>query len=263
MPEHETLTGGGVNEVVRIGDTVRRPTGPWSPMVHELLRQIRRRGFTGAPRFHEVTADGHEILDFIPGDVSNYPPTPAAASPEALETAADLLRAYHDSTVEYAAQAPSTGWQLPAVDPAEVICHGDFAPHNCVLDGTRVIGMFDFDAAHPGTRLWDVAYAVYRWVPMTAPTNADGFGTSDEQAQRLRIFCDRYGLADRARGDLVDAVAARLHALVGFMREQAAAGSAAFASHLADGHHIQYLTDADYVIAERGTFERHLLASLR
>lgn len=258
MAEWETLAGGGVNEVIRIGDKVRRPTGPWSVRVHELLRHLEAAGFRAAPRFHEVTADGLEILDFVPGDVSNYPATPAAASAEALESAADLLRAYHDATAEFAATAPRDGWQVACTEPVEVICHGDFAPHNCVLEGSRVVGVIDFDHARPGPRLWDVAYAAYRWVPISAPGNADGFGAIEEQAARLRVFCDRYGLDDAGRDGLVDAVAARLHALVDFMRARAAAGDEAYAGHLAAGHHVQYLGDAGYVLERRAEFEARL-----
>ncbi|MEO3769261.1 aminoglycoside phosphotransferase family protein [Micromonospora sp. B9E7] len=255
MVDQEVLAGGGVNEVIRVGATVRRPTGPWSPRVHDLLRHLAARGFRGAPRFHRVTDDGHEILDFLPGEVSNYPATPAAASAEALATAAQLLRAYHDATVEYARRAPRDGWQVAATEPVEVICHGDYAPHNCVLDGNRVVGVIDFDHAQPGPRLWDVAYAAYRWVPLTAPGNADGFGDPVEQAIRLRVFCDEYGLDDAQRSGLVDTVVARLHALVDFMRTQAAAGNTAYAGHLAAGHHVQYLNDADYVLTQRAVFE--------
>ena len=34
------LAGGNLNEVVRVGDTVRRPTGPWTPAVHALLHHF-------------------------------------------------------------------------------------------------------------------------------------------------------------------------------------------------------------------------------
>ncbi|GLW89608.1 phosphotransferase [Actinokineospora globicatena] len=257
MSEREVLAG-GVNEVVRVGAVVHRPTGPWSLLVHGLLCHLRANGFTAAPAFHEVTEDGLEVLDFLEGAVSNYPATPAAASRTALETAARLLRAYHDATVTFVATAPRHGWQVAAVEPVEVLCHGDYAPHNCVLDGDRVVGVIDFDLAHPGTRIWDVSYAAYRWVPLTAPSNADGFGTTEEQAARLRIFCDHYGLAATDRAALVDAVVARLRGLVDFMRAQAAAGSAAFAGHLRDGHHLQYLADAEYVIRSRAAYERLL-----
>ncbi|GIF23547.1 Ser/Thr protein kinase RdoA (MazF antagonist) [Actinoplanes tereljensis] len=259
MADYEVLAG-GVNEVIRIGDTVRRPTGPWSPRVHGLLRMLAARGFRGVPRVLEITGDGFEVLDFLPGEVSNYPATPAAASPEALESAAELLRAYHDATAEYARTAPRDGWQIPAAEPVEVICHGDYAPHNCVLDGNRVAGIIDFDHARPGPRLSDVAYAAYRWVPMSAPGTVEAAGsTTEEQAARLRIFCDRYGLDDAGRAGLIDAVAARLHTVVDFMRARAAAGEEAYAGHLAAGHHVLYLGDADYVLAERDVFERHLI----
>ena len=253
------LTGGGVNEVVRIGVTVRRPTGRWSPLVHGLLRHLREQGFAAAPAFHEVTADGFEILDFIPGEVSNYPPTPAAASPEALATAARLLRRYHDSTVGYAPGVVD-GWMLEPREPVEVICHGDYAPHNCVLDGNRVIGIIDFDTAHPGPRLWDIAYAVYRWAPTTAPGNDSGFGTPLEQALRARQFCDHYGLDRAGRADLVVAIRDRLQALVDFMHAEADRGSEAFAGHLAAGHHLLYLADAAYLQQQADTFNRILLA---
>lgn len=36
--------------VVRIGDTVRRPTQPWTPTVHALLRHLEKVGFAYAPR---------------------------------------------------------------------------------------------------------------------------------------------------------------------------------------------------------------------
>jgi Ser/Thr protein kinase RdoA (MazF antagonist) len=261
MSEPEILPGGGVNEVVRIGDVVRRPAGPWAPLVHALLRHLRDRGFTAAPRPHAITPDGFEILDYLPGEVSNYPPLPAATTVAALGSAARLLRAYHDATVDFAATAPPDGWQLPAEEPVEVLCHGDFAPYNCVLTGTTVTGMFDFDVAHPGPRVRDVAYAAYRWVPLTSPGNADGFGTTAAQASRLRFFCDSYGLGGADRAVLLDAVTARLHAMVAFMRARAAAGHTAFAAHLAAGHHTLYLGDADYVRREHATFTAALTSA--
>ena len=93
------------------------------------------------------------------------------------------------------------------------------------------------------------------------PANADGFGTADEQAVRLRVFCDHYGLDDAGRAVQIDTVVARLQSLVDFMRTQAAAGHAAFASHLRDGRHLQYLADAEYVVREPTTFERRLTAA--
>ena len=65
------LRGGDLNVVARIGDTVRRPTGPWSPAVHALLRHFERVGFEGAPRFNEFVVqtktDPYAINDKLLG----------------------------------------------------------------------------------------------------------------------------------------------------------------------------------------------------
>src|SRR5689334_7641104 len=45
------LSGGNITGVVRIGQTVRRPIGPWSASVHGLLQYLETQGFEGAPRF--------------------------------------------------------------------------------------------------------------------------------------------------------------------------------------------------------------------
>lgn len=242
MPDEESFTG-GLQQVVKIGSTVRRQTGPWTPLVHDLLRQVRDRGFTGAPRPLGLDDQGREILTFLPGVVGAYPMTPGARSEQALVSAARLLRQYHDATSGFAERHPK-GWQLPSREPVEVVCHGDFGPHNCVLDGSRVVGVIDFDTAHPGPRLWDVAYAVYRFAPL-APD-----GKLAEQARRARLFCDSYGLgAERAH--LVPAVENRLDALVDLIRTRAAAGHPAFGRHLANGHVELYLRDREYVAAHR------------
>ena len=243
MLDEESLTGGGVNHVVKIGSTVRRPTGPWTPLVHDLLRQVREHGFTSAPEPLGLDDEGREILTFLPGTVSGYPMTPEARSDEALVSAAKLLRRYHDATVGFAERHPK-GWQLPSREPVEVVCHGDFAPHNCVLDGARVVGVIDFDTAHPGPRLWDVAYAVYRFAPLSPEEPLV------DQGRRAQLFCDSYGLGVE-RAHLAQAVENRLDALVDLIRTKATAGHPAFARHLADGHIEHYLRDRAYVAAHR------------
>ena len=259
LPGDELLVGGGVNRVVRRGERVLRPTGPWSVRVHDLLRRLEAAGFRAAPRVHG-TVDGREELDFLPGEVSNYPVTDAAASATALRTAAELLRDYHRATAGFAAALPREGWMLPVRDPVEVVCHGDYAPHNCVLDGERVVGLIDFDTARPGPRLTDLGVAAYRWVPLSDPAHEGVRPGVAEQAARLAAFCDAYGATQRDRRGVVDAVLEHLDLLVRHMHERAAAGDEAFARHVADGHDALYRADARYVGAHRSVFEAAVLA---
>jgi len=59
----EPLPGGNTTRgVVRIGDTVRRPAGPWTPAVHALLDHLQAVGFRGAPRAHGLDDKGREVL---------------------------------------------------------------------------------------------------------------------------------------------------------------------------------------------------------
>jgi beta-lactamase class A len=239
----ERTIAGGVNQVVRIGATVRRPVAPWTPTVQALLRHLADEGFTGAPRPYGIDGAGREMVAHVEGEVPAGGTMPAYLTTDAcVEAVARLLRRYHDASAGFAA-LHAAGWQFPARAPAQVICHGDVAPYNCVFRDGRPVALIDFDTAHPGPRLWDLGYAAYRFVPLRV---ADGDGTA-EQARRLRLFCAAYGLSEADRRALPAVAAERLRALVEHMRSQAAAGQPAFRRHLEEGHHRIYLADIAYL----------------
>jgi hypothetical protein len=99
-PECEVLLLGGIanaGNVVRVGDTVRRPQRSWSAATHTLLRHLEAVGFEGAPRFLGADSQGREVLSYIPGTAVVEPYPDWALSDEALVSVADLLRAYHDA----------------------------------------------------------------------------------------------------------------------------------------------------------------------
>jgi Ser/Thr protein kinase RdoA (MazF antagonist) len=241
---NEEMLSDGVNTVVRIGNTVRRIPGIWTKSTHALLHQLRNRGFFAAPQVFGFDETGREVLSYIGGKVNNYPLNQAARSEEALISAAKLLRAYHDATVDFATSYRGV-WQFTPHTPVEVICHGDYAPYNCVIKDNKVIGIIDFDTAHPGPRLWDIAYAVYRFAPLTSPDNPDGFGLREEQAERMNIFCESYGLEDKKQ--LIPTVMQRIMTLVSFMQERAQAGEKAYQKFIATGHLQLYLQDFNYI----------------
>jgi len=247
--DEEILTG-GVNEVLRVGTTVRRPAGPWTASVHALLEHLAAAGFTGAPRAYGLDTKGREILDFLPGEVSDHPLPARARSDAALAEVAALLRDYHDATVDFVAP-DGAGWYWPAREPAEVICHGDVAPYNCVYRDGRPAAFIDFDTAHPGPRVWDLAYAAYRFVPLADPEISDFAPPVGEQARRLRIFADAYRLGTADRQVLTDTAQARLVHLIDHMHAQAAAGNSAFAGHIAAGHDTSYRADIAHIERHR------------
>src|SRR4051794_17091853 len=91
------LTGGSMTAVVRVGDTVRRPAGAWTPSVHALLRHLRAEGFTQVPVPHGLDEHGREVLSLIEGEAATYP-LPAFVLTDAMLTAvARLMCAYHEA----------------------------------------------------------------------------------------------------------------------------------------------------------------------
>lgn len=150
---------------------------------------------------------------------------------------------------------------MPCRSPQEVICHGDFAPYNVVLNGDSAVGIIDFDTCHPGSKEWDVAYALYRWSPFMNPNNKDGFGSIENQISRARLFCDAYGLSINSRSNMPNLMIKRLHSLVDFMRTKANEGDTTCKLNIEAGHHIAYLADIDYISAHSSSIEKSLIAS--
>lgn len=234
---------GGVNVVRRRGEAVHRPASPAAAAIHRLLRHLHAAGFHAAPEPLGFDVEGNEILTFLDGEVYEALPSDLR-TPELLASAARLLRGLHDASATFETR-PDDRWLLPARSPVEVICHGDAAPYNCVVKNGLAVGFIDFDAAHPGPRVWDLAYAVYRFAPLHAPTNPDSFGSPVDQGRRAAYFCRVYG--SPADAHLLDVVVERLRALIDFMREQAAQGNEAFQRHIAEGHADLYEVDISYV----------------
>ncbi|MBA2711163.1 MAG: aminoglycoside phosphotransferase family protein [Tatlockia sp.] len=243
------LEGGRRNQIIRIGDCVHRPIGPWTTQIHKFLYHLREKGFYSAPKPLGFDEDGREILSFIEGNVSNYPLSADACSISALISSAHLLRNFHEASTSFLAGFTSDEklWQLPARQPQELICHGDFAPYNVVLNRDKAIGIIDFDTCHPGPRTWDIAYALYRWSPFTNPNNKDGFGTIDEQILRADLFCKAYGLSNEQRAEAANLIIERLQVLVDFLLTQAQKGNSDFELNRQEGHHLLYKADIDYI----------------
>lgn len=256
----EELFGGRQGSIYRSEDGVVRPLNRWSPTIHLLLKHLELKGVAGCPKF--LTQDGErELLSYVEGDTYNYPLTGSIASEAALTSAAALLKSIHDATANFIDSYPQHDfrWMLPALEPFEVICHGDFTPYNVALSGDSVVGVFDFDTAHPAPRVWDLAFSVYCWAPFkTDPTDASG--SFQDQITRARQFCDSYGATLEHRKLLVQMMVKRLTALVNFMRNEAASGNEQFSANMEQGHHLIYLRDIEYLSQYQGEITQGLLS---
>jgi Ser/Thr protein kinase RdoA (MazF antagonist) len=85
-----------------------------------------------------------------------------------------------------------------------MIIHQDISPSNIVVTPDGRLVAIDWDAAAPGTRLWDIAHAAHAFAPL-----ARGGLDPESAADRLRRFADGYGLSEAQRAELLPLLAAR------------------------------------------------------
>ncbi|MGI5224335.1 hypothetical protein [Actinoallomurus sp. CA-142502] len=68
MADEDVLQDAPHRRVVRLGDTVRRPTHPWTPAVHALLGHLEQVGFPYSPRLLGTDEEGREVLTYLDGE---------------------------------------------------------------------------------------------------------------------------------------------------------------------------------------------------
>ncbi|TCQ03295.1 Ser/Thr protein kinase RdoA (MazF antagonist) [Rhizobium sp. PP-F2F-G36] len=245
------LEGGRAGQIWRDGNTVRRPSGPWTPTMHRFLRHLQNSGFTAAPIPVELTQH-QETVTYVEGRVCEHLADRLVGSERMLRSAGELLREFHSASRGFLdVDREIQTWMLPPQEPPEIICHGDFAPYNVATEGDVAVGIIDFDTAHPAPALWDLAYAVYRWAPLSDYSNQGVVLDVREQLHRASIFCASYGATADEKRRLPEAICGRLQALVDFMHSRAEAGDLTFVEDVEAGDAAIYLRDIEYVQKNR------------
>lgn len=190
----EELAGGNVGGATRVGMTVRRPQGTWSPAVHRLLEFLSDAGLDAIPEVLGEDARGRETLTYLPG--RGVAADGEIVSDALLRDATRWLRRFH-LTVEGLRPAEPLAWRngSRALAADEVICHHDPGVYNWVVHGDRFAGMLDWDMAGPGHPLDDLAFMAWTAVPLSRDAAVG------DVARRLRLMADAY------EDDAVDAAA--------------------------------------------------------
>jgi len=139
MENEVPLSGGHITSgVVRVGDTVRRPVTASSAFVADLLGDLRRQGFTDAPRHLGFDSAGREILSYLHGWVPARCP---GWTDTQVAAASSLLCAFHAAT-----RASRLAGRHP------VVRHHDPGPNNTVFTKDVPVTFMDFDTADPVIR---------------------------------------------------------------------------------------------------------------
>jgi 8-oxo-dGTP diphosphatase len=215
------LPGGNVGGAVRIGNTVRRGTGPWTPAVHALLDYLATR-IPGVPRVLGLDDRGREILSYLPGRVADIDSELLSAAQ--IRSLVRWTRRYHDAVAGFSHPGP---WRFFPVANPTLICHNDIAPYNVSFAGDQLTGVFDWDLAAPSTPLFELAFIAWNCVPLwrdVGPDNAAG---------RLRMIASAYGRF--LPREILRAVPDRIQLVLDWIPVAAAAGDEGMANLMLAG----------------------------
>jgi len=219
--EGERLTGGNVGGAWRVGETVRRTPGPWTPAVHALLSYLRPR-LANVPAVLGFDERGREVLSYLPGRVLDID-TELLTEPQ-LQAVGSWTRSFHDTVVGFSHEGP---WRFFEIDGPTLIGHNDIAPYNICFDGDDLVGVFDWDFAGPSTPLLELAFIAWNCVPLWRDIGAE------PASARLQLMASTYG--SLSARDILRAVPHRIQVMLDGIPIAAAAGDEGMANLMAGG----------------------------
>jgi hypothetical protein len=212
---------GNAGGAFRIGDTVRRQTGPWTPAVHALLGYLEPR-LPGVPAVLGFDDSGREILSYLPGRVADI--HVELLTPGQLRSVVRWTRSFHEAVAGFTHPGP---WRLPAIEDPVLIAHNDIGTYNICFDGDAVAGVFDWDLAAPSSPLMELAYLAWHCVPLWQDI---GPGRA---AAGLELIAATYG--SFSAQEIIDAVPRRMQVFLDWIPVAAAAGDAGMARLMTNG----------------------------
>lgn len=186
IDEEVELEGGNVGGAVRVGRTIRRPTGPWTPAVHELLDHVRDAGLRGVPDVIGIDEQGRESLSYVEG--RGVQVDTEVVLDNVLEEGVAWLREYHDIVEDFRPEGPRV-WRgsEATLEPGQLICHNDPGAYNWIIQSGHFVAMIDWDLAGPGDPIDDLAFMLWTALPLYRETQID------DLVRRLDIAVDAYG----------------------------------------------------------------------
>lgn len=253
ISSEEKLAGGNVGAaVVRVGDTVRRPAGPWSRSVDALLRHLNEVGYEAAPRTLGFDDLGRHVLEYVEGAV----PMPFHPDDDlgAVRRVGALIRDLHDATADFT-PPPGAVWNVAITpDSEDLVIHHDLAPWNLVLGRQRWV-FIDWDNAGPGSRLWDLAYAAHGFAPLEPHTSVT------TASRRVAALAEGYRLEQGERDRLADLLVPRIMSMYELLRAGKDIGVQPWARLWDQGHGRAWINDAEYTEQHLGALRAALVHS--
>lgn len=222
---NEILTGGNMNSPILNNNLIYKESTEATKTIHKLLCYVRSRGINWVPESFGINTDCKHVLSYIEGVVPEKTPD-WIWHEKILKEVASKLRQWHDATVNF--KYKKARWLLSNDEINEVICHNDFAPYNCVFKDNKFKGLIDFDVCSPGSRIWDIAYTSYRFIPLFPDKNEEKYYevspfSKKVMMNRLKIFLDSYSCDEKEylydEKEVINKIGKRLKVLASWSKE--------------------------------------------
>ncbi|WP_240633138.1 aminoglycoside phosphotransferase family protein [Paenibacillus montanisoli] len=208
MKENDEIILSSEKSVSRKENIVFRPSGPWTPSIHSLLRHLRKSGFTSLPSVigSGLDAENREMLSYIDGEFVH----PGPWSDDALAEVGSMLRRLHDASSDFepAANAAWKPWFLRGLGGSKrVYSHGDVAWNMVTREGVP-FALIDWEFAGPVDPLAELARVCWLFPQLHDDDVAERVGLPplDVRARQLRLLVDAYGVNPKQRLELFDLI---------------------------------------------------------
>ncbi len=230
--------------VVRVGDTVRRPAGPWTPSVQRVLRYLRAQGIGIVPEPRGIDSSGREVLAYIEGRDQGAPFIPEILAEDGAERLGRLAARLRAALARYPCPADAR-WQFAEgpPGPGQAVQHGDLGPWNLLWgsDGL-IVGVLDWELTGPASPLYDTGHLAWFTVPLMdeARARARGFPRPPRRLARLNAFARGTGLT------VSEVLDAALHAQQEYARRITAGPAEPWATFQKLGFHKNAAADGEW-----------------
>ncbi len=231
----ETWLPGNVGGAWLRGNTLHRPTGPWTPAVHALLAHLAESGVPHVPRVLGFDEQGRERLTFLPGRVVDVDTEMLTLAQ--LQALVTWTKGFHDAVVGFVHPGP---WRYPSAEGSTLVGHNDIAPYNACFDGDHLVGVFDWDLASPTTPVLELAFIAWNCVPLWRDIGDRG------SAERILIICESYG--DVSPVEMLEAVPDRIRLMLDWIPRGAAEGDVGLCRLMKEGEPDRSQTALDALL---------------
>lgn len=249
------LEGGNLSEVYTDGKIVYKTATKYSKTIHRYLKHLEEKGIEFVPKSMGFDKTGREMLSFVSGEtMENYPDvSEIELKIQIIRKAASMLRQLHDASVDFKC-LDDDKWFLEynGYLSKNVICHNDFAPYNVTFDKHIPVGIIDFDTVCPAPREWDLAYAIYRFVPLSKEVfdiKSGNYRDYDKEldAQERKILINEFLESYDISFDVKEIVIQRLESLVNLFDRECAKGNESFIKMKNEGHQLFYVREVKFL----------------